>query len=255
MRFYINDSMKIILQKLYFRRHWDDIRDYYHLPTKLQEGNIFSCLCLSVSPCQITSEMRVLDLQLEVQWFNTHQGVTFSYWNFLFSRNKSFDAIRKGNSLFVKATTSYAGWGSIHARWDSPHAMWYLMSHQCDWSLIDIMCWRMIMFSHACVILYMGDEDWEGSLGQRPPGQRPSQAETMDRDPLERDPPPREPHGQRPFPDRNPPPYIYRSGHYASYWNKFLLFNITSHINVRNLTIDFCEHYMICPLLPLTVHF
>ena len=40
------------------------------------------------STCQISSERRGLDLELEVQGFNTRcqtLGLTFCYWNFLFS--------------------------------------------------------------------------------------------------------------------------------------------------------------------------
>ena len=46
------------------------------------------------STCQISPERRVLDLEsdeLEV-WVQYSLGVTFCYWNFLFSCSKAFDA-------------------------------------------------------------------------------------------------------------------------------------------------------------------
>ena len=44
------------------------------------------------STCHINSERRVLGLESEVLGFNTHCGVAFCYWNFLFSHSKASNA-------------------------------------------------------------------------------------------------------------------------------------------------------------------
>ena len=114
---------------------------------------------------------------------------------------------------------------------------------------------RKYMFSQASVILFTGGGVYNSMhWGQHPPGKTPLVQTPPCRHPTGQTPPsPR----QTPYPGRHspwadtlqqtppgqtpPPPDGHCNGRYASYWNAFLLINMTFHLKDFNY-----QHVLLC---------